>query len=147
MSPERFSALAAAYGGDLSRWPAAERESAERLLADKPQAADLLAQARSLDQALATFEAITPTMEVQRRIATAMLRRRATNVRFGRWLSRLGAIGILSAGAAAGAAFMALISISAPRHPDADGMSPLYDQSSFGDAAFLDQAVAASTRT
>ena len=39
MTPERFEHLADAYGGDLRRWPEAEREAARRLLDNRPDLA------------------------------------------------------------------------------------------------------------
>jgi anti-sigma-K factor RskA len=46
------------YGGDLARWPAAERPEAEMLIATDAQAAALVAAQRRLDAALA--EAVRP---------------------------------------------------------------------------------------
>ena len=45
MTYERFEHLADAYGGDLRRWPEAEREAARDLMAADPRAAVLLAEA------------------------------------------------------------------------------------------------------
>ncbi|MDB5494451.1 MAG: hypothetical protein JWP86_1788, partial [Phenylobacterium sp.] len=50
MTQDRFEALAEAYGGDVSRWPAATREAAALWMAAEPaitQAA--LARAEALD--------------------------------------------------------------------------------------------------
>jgi len=55
MDETRFKALAEAYGGDLARWPEAERDAAEGFLADHPgQAAPILSEASVLDQLLAS---------------------------------------------------------------------------------------------
>ncbi|MGO4411082.1 hypothetical protein AB4Y66_13640, partial [Brevundimonas sp. M-11_2] len=52
MTYERFEYLADAYGGDLRRWPEAEREAARALTAVDARAAALLAQADRLDALL-----------------------------------------------------------------------------------------------
>lgn len=53
MTQERFEALAEAYGGDVSRWPAAAREAAALLMAAEPGATQAaLARAEALDAAL-----------------------------------------------------------------------------------------------
>lgn len=57
MTLERFDALAQAWGGDIARWPEAERAAAAMLAARAPQAAAALAQAAALDAALADLDA------------------------------------------------------------------------------------------
>lgn len=52
MTYERFETLADAYGGDLRRWPEAEREAARLLKETDPRAAALLADADGLDALL-----------------------------------------------------------------------------------------------
>ena len=52
MTYERFETLADAYGGDLRRWPEAEREAARLLKETDPRAAALLADADRLDALL-----------------------------------------------------------------------------------------------
>lgn len=53
MTHERFEILADAYGGDISRWPAAERDAAALVMAQEPEfARAVLAQATRLDAAL-----------------------------------------------------------------------------------------------
>jgi hypothetical protein len=53
MTPERFEVLADAYGGDVARWPAAERDAAAIIMAADPAWAEtVLAQARTLDSRL-----------------------------------------------------------------------------------------------
>lgn len=52
MSPERFSALAAAYGAAMETWPAPERQ-AGRVFALTPQGQLILRQAGRLDSVLA----------------------------------------------------------------------------------------------
>ncbi|MNH53356.1 hypothetical protein D3C73_50450 [compost metagenome] len=52
MTYERFETLADAYGGDLRRWPEAEREAARALRDADPRAAVLLREADRLDALL-----------------------------------------------------------------------------------------------
>lgn len=52
MTYERFETLADAYGGDLRRWPEAEREAARALRDADPRAAVLLREADGLDALL-----------------------------------------------------------------------------------------------
>jgi hypothetical protein len=53
MTLRRFTALAAAYGADLRRWPDAVRGRAEALLASSPEARAALEEARTLDRQIA----------------------------------------------------------------------------------------------
>jgi hypothetical protein len=56
MTPERFETLAEAWGGDVARWPYAEREAAAVLMAERPAWAEqLLAGAGELDAALSVL--------------------------------------------------------------------------------------------
>ena len=52
MTPERFSTLVEAYGGDPARWPAAERASARDYLARTPAARAEIEAALRLDALL-----------------------------------------------------------------------------------------------
>ena len=52
MTYERFETLADAYGGDLRRWPEAEREAGRALLDSDPRAAAVLREADGLDALL-----------------------------------------------------------------------------------------------
>lgn len=66
MDETRFKALAEAYGGDIARWPEAEREAAAAFVADHPgQAAPILTEAAALDQLLASAGGAdaSPSME------------------------------------------------------------------------------------
>ena len=53
MTPSRFRALSEAFGGDIERWPPAERESARAFAAHDAQAGAALAEARRLDRLMA----------------------------------------------------------------------------------------------
>lgn len=57
MKIERFQSLADSLGGDLKRWPQAERAAAEALADSDPQAAATLAEAQRLDALLAQADA------------------------------------------------------------------------------------------
>lgn len=57
MTPERFETLADAYGADVARWPAVEREPAAVLMAADPAWAQaVLARAGDLDALLAGYQ-------------------------------------------------------------------------------------------
>ena len=65
MTHERFEILAHAYGGDIARWPAAERDAAALLMAAEPEFARIvLADAGELDAALDLWAplAVTATL-------------------------------------------------------------------------------------
>jgi hypothetical protein len=58
MNTERFEALAEAFGGEVSRWPAAERDGAAALMLARPDwAGGVLALAGELDVQLRAFAA------------------------------------------------------------------------------------------
>ena len=57
MSLERFAALAEAYGGDIDRWPEAERFAALSLAGRSEEARTLLADAHGLDFLLSRIDA------------------------------------------------------------------------------------------
>jgi hypothetical protein len=104
MTEERFLQLAGAYGGDLSRWPEAERAAAADLLAARPDiAAAALAAERRLDAALARYSAAEAGRSLRQRIVAASPRERAAG-RAWRWLAGAG-VGLgLAASCAAGVA-------------------------------------------
>ncbi|MGF1660172.1 MAG: hypothetical protein ACFCUS_12160 [Rubrimonas sp.] len=60
MTPARFEALCAAEGGDLARWPEAERAAARALLAVDPAAQAALRACAPLDDAFAALRAAPP---------------------------------------------------------------------------------------
>ncbi len=116
MNQSRFDALAEAYGGDLERWPEAERAAAHAHLRDHPAAVPVLASARDLDLALSDWTLEGPGSALAARIAAIAAPR--THVRRLRlFLSGLGATAAL-AGVAAGVVFVASM---APGPADADG--------------------------
>lgn len=58
MNLERFEETLSRLGGNLTRWPAAERAEAEALIAAEPRAAELHARTSQLDALLG--RAVTP---------------------------------------------------------------------------------------
>ena len=100
MTPNRFETLAEAHGGDVARWPDAEREAAAELMAASPNwASDILAVARDLDVALASLEAPRGSTGLAERItAGAPQPRRA----WSGWLAPAGMGAGLAAACAAG---------------------------------------------
>jgi hypothetical protein len=72
MTPERFETLAEAYGGDVARWPQAEREAAAALMIAEPAFARLsLERAASLDGALDAWSPQPVTHELRTRVIEA----------------------------------------------------------------------------
>ena len=65
----RFAALLEAYGADIARWPHAERLAAHAYAETAPEAAQLLAEARTVDALLAAI----PQPRPSRRLEAAIL--------------------------------------------------------------------------
>ncbi len=141
MSLERFAALADAFGADMRRWPAADRAAAHDLAQASLSARACLAAADALDAALDQSRVTAPSAETYQRILAQapkprMIRPRAADAaaarsRLLRWLSGLGAVGVLTCGAMAGAA---VVAVSGPAHIDSDSLAGLYDQTNSLDA-------------
>jgi hypothetical protein len=88
MTIEEFSALAAAWGGDVSRWPAGRRAPALALVSGSPAAADLLADAALLDHAIASARpmvALARSDALVGRVATAVAAETTTTAARRRW--------------------------------------------------------------
>lgn len=119
MTPDRFETLAEAYGGDVARWPDAEREAAAALMAERPAwAGDVLARAGDLDAALDAFAAPRASSALAERIAAAAPRRRAQ--RWTGWLVPAGMGAGLAAACAAGVVAGAQLAAPTPSSaPDA----------------------------
>jgi len=101
MTPERFETLAEAFGGDVSRWPEAEREAAAEAMAAQPAWAErVLAAAGALDAALAAFPPPRASGDLAERIAATAPRARAAA--WVRWLLPVGMGAGLAAACAAG---------------------------------------------
>ena len=127
MTPERFRALADAYGGDLGRWPAAEQDAARALLLRQPGMRATLSAAAGLDRALAAWTVPGPGAALAARIAAAAAHRRTHTRRLRLWLSGLGAATALAGGVAAG---VLVVTLSVPAEEQA--ATPLYALSVLG---------------
>ncbi len=107
MTMTRFGALAEAYGGDLDRWPEAERGAARALLAASDAARTALAAAQHFDAALACLPA-PPPAPARLRAAVAALKpaaappRRAVILRVPPQMALLGRGVAMAAATAAG---------------------------------------------
>ena len=93
MTRERFEALAEAYGGDITRWPAAEREMAALMLTAEPAfVRGVLTRADELDVALDAWRPASAPPALQERIIAAAPRPRgAFGVRGWAWRAGVGA--------------------------------------------------------
>lgn len=101
MTETRFSELANAFGGDLRRWPEAERGPADVWRAAEPvRAAAILTEAEALDAALDASPAPNWTPELFERIVQAAPRA-VSRTRLWRWISGAG-LGLGLATACAG---------------------------------------------
>ncbi|WP_397399862.1 hypothetical protein [Phenylobacterium sp.] len=99
MNPERFEALAEAFGGDVARWPVAEREEAAVLMAAQADwAQSVLAVAGEVDTALYAYAPPKASVGLADRIVAAGPRPAR-----GRWMGFLWPAG-LGAGLAAACA-------------------------------------------
>ena len=127
MTPERFRALADAYGGNLGRWPAAEHDAGRGHLQNRPEAQAELAAAGQLDAALAAWTVPGPGAALAARIALTVAKRHTRTRRVRVWLSSFGAATALAGGMAVGAvAVMQLAPAAEPMR------APLYELSIFG---------------
>lgn len=69
MNADRMGELAQAWGGDLRRWPSAEREAAEAFARVEPEAAErALFEARQLDAALDAAPRAVVSMALRDRV-------------------------------------------------------------------------------
>jgi hypothetical protein len=103
MTRERFEILAEAFGGDVARWPAAEREGAALLMAAEPAWAQAaLARAAVLDAALAACAPPRASAALTDRIVATAPRPRPSAARWGFWLAPAGLGAGLAAACAAG---------------------------------------------
>jgi hypothetical protein len=71
MNRQRLAEIVEAFGASPERWPAAERQAAEALVARSAEARALVAQARELDALLDMAPAALPTSELAGRIMAA----------------------------------------------------------------------------
>jgi hypothetical protein len=100
MTPERFEILAEAYGGDVTRWPDADREAAAELMAARPAwARGALARAGDLDAVLTAYPPPRGSPGLAGRIAAGAPKARS---RWVGWLLPAGMGAGLAAACAAG---------------------------------------------
>jgi hypothetical protein len=119
MTPERFETLAEAWGGDVARWPHAEREAAAALMAEEPAWAErVLAGAGELDAALSALPPPRGAADLADRIAAGAPKVRP---RWQGWLVPTGMGAGLAAACAAGVVMGAQLGAPAmaPAEPDA----------------------------
>ena len=118
MTPERFEALADAFGGDVARWPEAEREAAAALMAAEPaRVRDILARADALDAALAAYSPPRAGTGLMDRIVAGAPK--GLPQRRFRWLVPAGMGAGLAAACAAGMVLGARLSAPPIQDPDA----------------------------
>ncbi|MBU1376021.1 MAG: hypothetical protein KKE02_03090 [Alphaproteobacteria bacterium] len=123
MTPERFETLAQAWGGDIARWPNAEREAAALLMAARPAwVRDILAGAVDLDDLLDAVPVPTGSPGLTARIVAGAPRPRAR--RWIGWLMPAGmGVGLAAACAAGVVAGVQLHAPSStPAASDADAL-------------------------
>ncbi len=114
------------YGADLSRWPADRRAAAERLLAETPELAEVLAGARRLDEAFQAQNEEIDDLRLVRLKAALRERAEATPPPRLRWIQVLfGAdLSALATGALAALSIAWLVQSARPEPPPAAGASP-----------------------
>lgn len=106
----RFEALAEAYGGDVSRWPADTREAAALTIAEAPGVAGrILAAASDLDAALDSWRVAAASRDLRDAILAEAPRARR-RFKFGAWFARAGLGAGLAAACAAGVVVGAQVS-------------------------------------
>ncbi|OJY63882.1 MULTISPECIES: hypothetical protein [unclassified Rhizobium] len=111
MNAERFEALTAAYGGDIARWPQAERAAA-REFAKSPAAAEALAHAADLDALLDTYVVKPGGAGLEGRIVAKLVRRLTIRNWFRFGSAGIGLVGVGIAGALAGSIAIAILAPS-----------------------------------
>ncbi|RUX93468.1 hypothetical protein EN935_34405 [Mesorhizobium sp. M7D.F.Ca.US.004.03.1.1] len=115
MDAKRFAALAAAYGGDLRRWPEAERMAGNIFAASEAGEA-ILKHAGTLDARLDSYRVDAPGKALHGSIQQAAGRHLIQRRRQRFWWLGLGLAGIGLAGAVAG---LALVTVVTPEvQPD-----------------------------
>lgn len=138
MNAERFEELAAAWGGVIARWPAAEQDAAFAFLAAEPETADgILAEARALDAALDGHAVPAVPAALRDRVIAAAPKPVAGRSMW-RWLAGAGVGAGLAAATAAGVvAGVQLAASQAPPSEDERLLATLYDGAAIdeGDAS------------
>jgi len=102
LTHERFEALAEAFGGEIARWPVADRDAAALLMAAEPAYAQgVLAAAGRLDAALDAWAAAPVPVALRERLIASAPGARARPALIP-WLWRAGLGASLAAACAAG---------------------------------------------
>lgn len=104
MSPERFAQLAAAYGGDVRRWPERDRLIAAALLAETTALRSVLAAEDALDAVLTEASRPVVSPALRARLITAAPVARQAAERLWNWWSGVGLAGACAAGVVLGLA-------------------------------------------
>ncbi|TPK70008.1 hypothetical protein FJ930_20375 [Mesorhizobium sp. B2-4-15] len=129
MDAERFAALAEAYGGDLRRWPEAEREAAAAFAPSEAGQA-ISRHAGTLDTLLDSYSVQPPGKALHGSILRVADRHLVQRRRQRFWWLGLGLAGIGLAGAVAGLALVTVVTPEAqPDHYVLDA-----NATAFGDA-------------
>ena len=129
MDARRFAALAAAYGGDLRRWPEAERATGATFASSEAGQA-VLRDAGTLDGLLDSYRVEAPGKALHGAILQSAGQRLVQRRRQRFWWLGLGLAGVGLAGAVAG---LALVTIVTPEvQPDHYVLDA--NATSFGDA-------------
>lgn len=134
MNAERFKILAEAYGADLDRWPADDREAATAFLDEDADAPVWLADAEGLDRLLDLAPSPAPSAMLREEIiASASRAHKVAWPRAPRWLSGAGLAAACALGIVVGA------SLSAPyfEEPASDvsfEASTVFDSTAYFDA-------------
>jgi hypothetical protein len=135
MTPERFGALAQAYGADLQRWPVEERDAAMALAhAGSPRIAAMLAEAAALDKVLDRYQVAPANAALTRRVL-ATVPRSILGFWYPDWWSGLSVAGVALGGVLAGAI---LVSSFSPVPEAATSLAEFsYAATAFGDTSIL----------
>lgn len=124
MTYERFQKLAEAYGGEIGRWPAGDRDDAALFLAHEPELARLALEANTdLDILLDAWRAPPASAALQEAILAAAPRPRRRGLNPMAWLWRAGAGAGLAAACAAGLVLGVALSDAAQVQPSDDAVS------------------------
>lgn len=125
MTPHRLTELADAYGADLQRWPNAEREAAQSLLASgDTELAQVLRQASWLDAQLDRYTVPAASAQLVREIAASQAREPSWWARSFSWLFGASFVGVGVAGIAAG---ILVASLSLPLTAEHEALPNVFD--------------------